>query len=580
VDVLCTFCSHNFTSILIHPTLTPSSATPPSSPSASIEPVLARGILRKFSEVGLFGIPDPSKRPRGVEVLSELAKLENEWKTALQESVAATTLDFAEAELAGVPASALESMKPAAASPGSRVVTLSYPHVNAVLGFCEVRATREAVYKAFRARGGEANEARILQLARLRREFAEIRGYGSFADHVQAGNRMAGSAEKVVKFLADLEVATREPAKGERAELETFARGDLGLDELKPWDSGFAVNRFKKARSGLDMAEVNKYFPADHVIKEVLKLYQELLSMKFEVVDTDDKWHDDVAVYRAQDADTGKYLGRMYLDLWPREGCYGHACVCNLIDTRHDAADTVDIDACAMITNFSKQMTHSDAVTFLHEFGHVTHDLAMRHGGKSAFAKCPRDFVEAPSQMLENWMWDTDMLVSRFTKHVETGAPMPREMAEQLRASKHTLGFLGMRRQLQYATFDLFLHDAQIPTTVAEVAAKEQALARDLCSWEIDGSFSSMARNFGHTAAQYSAAYYGYAWAEVLSCDMFHTVFSGPGALTDPVKGKHYRDCILVPGGTLDANTLVRNFLGREPSIEAFNIEHGIAKRE
>jgi len=279
-------------------------------------------------------------------------------------------------------------------------------------------------------------------------------------------------------------------------------------------------------------------------------------------------------VWIVHDSKTKELLGTFYLDLFPRPGKFGHACVVNLINTHYGRQED-KMDYSAMLCNLSNQMTHPDVVTFFHEFGHVMHNICGTIGSKSPYAKVPRDFVEAPSQMLENWCWQRS-LIKGLSKHVQTGESMPDTMIAKLQTSRYWMGLYGLRRQLYLNKFDQELHGETVPTTLEALAKKEQEWNLDLAFDEWDGKYSSLARNFGHTVSQYSASYYGYLWSEVFSADMFQTCFATEEALTNPKIGLKYRRCILFPGGTKTPDEMLKNFLGRAPELDAFLRQYGI----
>jgi len=322
----------------------------------------------------------------------------------------------------------------------------------------------------------------------------------------------------------------------------------------------------------LDAKKIGEYFPSAHVIQEVLRIYESLLGLTFHTVATDDKWHPDVQVFCVNDTKTNRFLGTFYLDLFPRPGKFGHACVVNLINTHYRYyrdGGSGKMDYSAMLCNLSEQMSHGDVVTFFHEFGHVMHNICGTIGSKSPYAKVPRDFVEAPSQMLENWCWQRS-LIKRLSKHVRTGESMPDDMIGKLQASRFWMGLFNLRRQLSLNKFDQELHGENIPRTLEELAKKEQEWTLRIAFDETEGKFSGLARNFGHTVSLYSASYYGYLWSEVFSADMFQTCFTSEETLTDPKIGLKYRQCVLLPGGTKTPDEMLQNFLGRAPEMDAF----------
>jgi len=319
--------------------------------------------------------------------------------------------------------------------------------------------------------------------------------------------------------------------------------------------------------------EIKEYFPTPRVISETLAIYQEILSLVFTQAPASKVWHSDVTLYEVTDKISGKKLGEFYLDLHPRDGKYTHAAVfplqpdCILPNGQRQSSVN------AMLCNFSKAsgdkpslLRHGEFVTFFHEFGHVMHGICSQVNiSRFAGTRVFRDFVEAPSQMLENWCWEKSIL-RRVSKHYKTEKPLPDELIDRMVEAKNANSGLLNLRQVFYGVFDQEIH------TIAKINSAEVygRLRKEITLTE-NTPGTNGAASFGHMVGGYDASYYGYLWSEVFSADMF-SIFKKCGIMS-PEIGLQYRTKILQPGGSIDADILLRNFLGREPNQDAF-LEH------
>jgi len=333
----------------------------------------------------------------------------------------------------------------------------------------------------------------------------------------------------------------------------------------------------------VDHEAIRKYFPCPLVVEGTLSIYQELLGLKFTEINEFDTWHKDVRLFVVHDAATGEGQGHFYLDLHPRDGKYNHAAIFHLLKRRRMADGTWQTPVDCMLTNLPSPsadgkpalLRHDDVVTFFHEFGHIMHGLCGEGpGNATTLAKCPRDFVEAPSQMLENWCFNRGVL-KRLSRHVETCEPLPEEQVSKLLAAKNVSEGLMMLRQLYLGLLDLEIHGEAPPADAAGLQALVDEI-RPRISLISNPPGCNMLRNFGHLMNQYSAAYYGYLWAEVLSADMFASKFEA-----DPFSaeaGMAYRKTILAPGGVGSIAEHLERFLGHAPTQEPFLKSRGILK--
>mmetsp|Transcript_5301 Transcript_5301/g.12710 ORF Transcript_5301/g.12710 Transcript_5301/m.12710 type:complete len:523 (+) Transcript_5301:1-1569(+) len=490
----------------------------------------------------------------------------------------ATELWFESPEMAGMPASFLKHRVDG--SSGKVKVTLSYPDIIPVMGSCEVESTRKAVVEARERAYGENLELMAEGVA-LRKRMAELLGYPSWA-HFVIETRMAGTPEAVEEFLGKLKELARKGSEKDIEDLRAAKKehkaklGELVDGEevvIEAWDTSFYSNYILKRDYGVDTEVVREFFPLDHVVETTLQIYQELLGLVFVELPSGSfsRWHKDVRLFLVNDAASGTRTGHFYLDLHPRQGKYSHAAIFHLLK-RHRDQTAVDAMMCNLpapsADGTPALLRHGDVVTFFHEFGHIMHGLcAEGDGNATRFAKCPRDFVEAPSQMLENWCWQPQVL-RRLSKHYKSGEPLPDTLREALVAAKNVHEAMGMMRQLYLATLDLTIHSAAPPTSGTGLQELVDRLRPEITGIR-NPKDANMLRSFGHLMNQYSAAYYGYLWAEVISADMFATRFEADCMSKEA--GMDYRKMVLAPGGTGKIMDHLKAFLGgRAPTQEPF----------
>jgi thimet oligopeptidase len=338
---------------------------------------------------------------------------------------------------------------------------------------------------------------------------------------------------------------------------------------------GFFTNIVQQKDYQVDHEALKPYFPLDHVTKELLAIYQELLGLRFSEVADAQAWHPEVRLFEVYNQKSeGKedpLIGMFYLDMHPRTGKYGHAAVFGL-QPGCELQGVRQVPVCAGMMNFSKAtatkpslLAHDEVVTFFHEFGHAMHQMcALAKHSMFAGTAVERDFVEAPSQMLENWCWCEEGL-ARLSCHFESGAKLPADLIKLLVVSKTAGAGYSNKRQLVYGLFDQTIHSTGKADT-AEVFRQVQDKVFPELPLTVG---TNKAGSFGHLAGGYHAQYYGYMWSDVFSADMFESVFQKDG-IFNPDVGAKYRRCILQPGGSRDAADMLRDFLGRDPVPEPF----------
>lgn len=440
---------------------------------------------------------------------------------------------------------------------GTIKITLKYPDVVPIMEYCKNRDLRKRISTLFKSRCISENTPLVEQVFKLRAEIAKLFGFANYSDY-KLQKSMADNTPTVNNFLSNLLKQVKPLLKNDLETLSKLAQTD-GIDKLEPYDISYYSRVHVESVCNFDKQELKKYFPVEKVINGTFEIYQKLLGFKFsKLTDKSDTfWHESVELYQVSDAIYESIIGYFYLDLYPREGKYGHA-ACFPFITKSSHTLPVATMAC----NFGKgTLTFDEVETFFHEFGHVMHHLSSESTIKdTASFSCEHDFVETPSQMFEEWCYSEQTL-----ELMSEG--LPKEMVEKLDKSRKQLQGYHYARQLLFGHFDMFVHSSEF--TKQNMTAKEafDKLHKEILELEPVPNTSEPA-NFGHLMGGYDAGYYGYAWSLVYAKDLF-SKFKEHGLLNGEL-GMKLRKEVLAKGSMRKSMDSIRIFLDREPSNEEF----------
>ncbi|UPT74036.1 MAG: Zn-dependent oligopeptidase [Elusimicrobiota bacterium] len=455
---------------------------------------------------------------------------------------------------------------------GKYKVGLDYPDYFPFMENSQNPEGRRLLEGKFNNRASVPNRPILKDVLDLRLKAARLLGYPTHAAFVLE-DRMAKDPKTVAAFIARLRGKLKVLGGAELATLNHLKKvfeGEGADSTFRAWDWRFYDNQLKKAKYSIDSQKIKEYFPADLVAEQMLSVYQKLLGLKFRRIEDAALWHPDVKLYEVTDASGGEPISYFYMDLFPREGKYKHAAAFSLIGGRALLDGRYQKPVSAMVANFNKPtkdrpslLTHDEVETFFHEFGHIMHQtLTKARYGRFAGSATARDFVEAPSQMLENWVWEADVLQSLSGHYQDRSKKLPKELLGRMLAAKNVNSGLIHLRQLLFGSVDQSYHGKPPSDTTAEYAR----LAKDVSMIPVSEGTHPEA-SFGHLMG-YDAGYYGYMWSKVYAEDMF-SKFKAEGVL-NPALGRRYRVEILEKGSSRDEMESLKAFLGREPGEDAF----------
>ncbi|MDH5534681.1 MAG: M3 family metallopeptidase [Betaproteobacteria bacterium] len=541
--------------------------------------------LRDF-RLGGAELPQ-EKKTRFTAIRDELSKLSSRFSDNLLDA----TNDFThfltdERDLAGIPDDVRQAAREAAQGDTKTgwKFTLHAPSYLPVMQYADDRGLRELMYRAYVTRASEFgksewdNTALIAQIVNLRREMARLLGFANYAEY-SLEPKMADSPAQVIDFIDQLAARARPYAKRDLQEVTDFARDKLGLDRLETWDLAYASEKLRAAQYSFSDQEVKQYFPETTVLPGMFKLVETLYGLTISP-DEAPKWHPDVRFYSIVDR-AGSPVGQFYVDLYARASKRGGAWMDEAI-TRRRQRNRLQIPVAYLNCNFSAPVggkpalfTHDEVITLFHEFGHGLHHLLTQvdYLGVSGINGVEWDAVELPSQFMENFCWEWDV-IAPMAHHVDTGAGIPRELFDKMLAAKNFQSGLATVRQLEFSLFDLYLHfDFDPDGEKSALQLLDEVRAR--VAVIVPPPYNRFPNNFSHVfAGGYAAGYYSYKWAEVLSADAY-SLFEEKGVL-DAVTGERFWQEILAVGGSRPALESFVAFRGREPKIDALLRHNGM----
>lgn len=540
---------------------------------------LLADLLRDFRRTGIE-LP-AEQRERLKSLFDELLELGSGFRAALAGWRDGIVVE--RDELDGLPDTYIDGLE--RVGDGYRV-SLDYPEYEPFMAEARSAGRRRELMEKNLRKGGIENVARLERALAVRREIAEMLGYSCWAAYVLEP-RMAETPEAVASFLDDLRARVEVKAAADLAELADANEQAGGTCEMTQWELSYAISRLKQARYAVDDMEIAQYLPLDACLDGLFAITGTVLGIRFEEVADASVWHPEVRTFDVSEAAGGAPFARFHLDLFPRPDKYKHAMAYALRPGRRLEDGTWQQPVAVMLANFTRPgaetpslLRHRELVVFFHEFGHVLHEvLARAEHLRYAGAETEIDFVEAPSQMLEHWCWEP-AVVGGFARHHRTGEPMPEQLLASMAAAKTAASGVLTMWQLAFATLDAEYHSARYggdgvggtdssDSPDSTVTCTEVFTRHGLAPIEGTHLQSGFAHLFG-----YDAAYYGYLWSKALGDDMY-TRFQAAGPL-DPATGAHYRRTVLERGGAVPGETMVRDFLGRAPSPDAFLRDLGL----
>lgn len=464
---------------------------------------------------------------------------------------------------------------------GRYIVTLEYPDIGPFIENSPNDKKRKEITDKNTQKGGKKNLIILEKIIELRNENAKLLGYKNHAEYVLE-ERMAKKPETVNSFINDLIKKLSKSSKAELDELTSFKR-EFTNDKKATFTyyDGYYANQLQKQKYNVDNEKVREYFPFEVVRKGIFEIYQKLLGVTFKRLTGFPTWHEDVEVYAVIDG--GKEIAYFLMDLFPREGKYGHACAADIVyggAYMEDGRQLYRAPVACLVTNFSKPtretpslLTHSEVETFFHEFGHIMHHtLSKAYYVSQAGFHVAWDFVEVPSQMLENWVWNKETLKKISGHYRNPGEKLPDEMLSNMLAAKNFMSSRMYMRQMTLSLFDFLIHSKSQKKSLPKVY---QSLVKKYVGGDI-AKDSLFPANFGHIAGGYDAGYYSYAWSKVYAQDLFSR-FEKEGLFNEKT-GADYRKWILEKGSSMDEMDLIKGFLGRKPNNKAFLKDIGVIK--
>ena len=548
--------------------------------------------LRDFKLSGI-ALNDEDKKRYG-EIATRLSELSSSFSNNVLDATHAFSVTIENKdELTGLPDSALAAAKELAHSKDKTgyTFTLDIPSYLPVMMYCDNANLREQLYTAFVTRAsdqgpnaGEFDNSGIMnELLSLRHELANLLDFDNYAQHSLA-TKMANSTSEVMQFLENLAIKSQHQGKQDFKELSDFAASEFKQDNLQAWDLAYYSEKLKQSRYAISDEELRPYFPKDKVVAGLFAVVHKLFGLSITQREDVDVWHDDVNFYDIVDK-AGKKRGSFYLDLYAREKKRGGAWMDVCVGRSQKSDGSIQYPVAYLTCNFNGPVgnnpalfTHNEVVTLFHEFGHGIHHMLSQINASSVACinGVPWDAVELPSQFLENWCWQPEALAF-ISGHFESGEPLPQEMLDKMLAAKNFQSAMQMLRQLEFSIFDFTMHESYNAKASNNETHIQQVLdsVRNQYSVVKAPEFNRFQHGFSHIfGGGYSAGYYSYKWAEVLSADAFG-LFEEQGIFNEET-GQSFLTNILEKGGSEEPSALFQKFRGRAPDIEALLRHCGI----
>ena len=542
---------------------------------------LLTDVLQGFKLSGVHLAPKQRKLFRDSQ--EKLANLESNFEQNILDSTNSWSKNYkTEKPLKGIPKNSLEiaSEVAAAKKQDGFTLTLDQPCYMAVMTYAESQALRKTFYLAYASRasnkfplkGNWDNTNNIAEILSLRQTIANILGYKNFAEYSLA-TKMAKSTQQVIDFLNNLKVKAIGKSKQEIVVLKKYAKKTLNIKNINPWDLAYVSEKYKKENFGISQEELKQYFPVENVIKGLFKLVKSLYGIEVKIKKTKSVWHPDVRLYEIFD-ENKNLRGKFYFDLYARPNKRGGAWMDECIQRRLKSNGSVQAPVAFITCNSSRAtktspafFTHYDVETLFHEFGHGLQHMLTKvdYAGISGISGVEWDAVELPSQFMENWCWEKDVL-DTFAFHFETNKKLPNKLFKKLLATKNYNTGMALLRQIEFSLFDFLLHmsEEKKKTKLTETVLKNVRKETSLLAVHKNNKFQN---SFAHIfSGGYAAGYYSYKWAEVLSADAFMAFKENK--LVDRKVGNNFMKKILETGGSKPALELFVDFRGREPIID------------
>ena len=561
---------------------------------AALSPAQQTKLAHDLRDFVLSGAELPPEQQAEFAALqTEGAQLAAQFSQNVLDATDAFALYFDSAEpLSGIPDDALAMFQAAAQAEGKSgyKVGLQMPHYIAVMQYAERRELREQIYRAYLTRASELdndgkfdNSANITRRLEIALKEARLLGYANYAE-LSLATKMADTPAQVLEFLNGLARRAKPFAERDLAEVRAFAASELGIADAQPWDLTYASEKLRQAKYSFSETEVKKYFPVDKVLAglfaQIGRLYGVSLAEKPVPV-----WHADVRHFELQK--DGETIGSVYMDLYAREGKRGGAWMNDYKGRRRfadgDKAGTLQLPTAYLVCNFTPpvggkqaRLSHDEIITLFHETGHCLHHLLTQVDelAVSGINGVEWDAVELPSQFMENFVWEYDVLAA-MSSHEDNGEPLPRELFDKMTAAKNFQRGMFMVRQMEFALFDMRIYSETDEGSLKNWPQVLDAVRREVAVVP-PAPYNRFANSFGHIfAGGYSAGYYSYAWAEVLSADAYAAFEESGDAATT---GRRFWQEVLAVGGSRPAAESFKAFRGREPSIDALLRHSGFAE--